>query len=194
MKRCSKCRTYKPFSAFTKNTQRLKYDGLELWCKACKKVYNLSKTSKLHFAQTLPEALYRFFTPGKPDECWPWEGCIDSEGYGYIGFKSKAYKAHRVAWSTHRGSIPTGLFVCHHCDVRSCVNYVDHLFLGTCADNSRDAAIKGRAAKKLNVPEDIRLIRQLFSTMTWAEIAKKFDVHISLIAKIKSGLCHRHTK
>lgn len=72
------------------------------------------------------------------------EGCIEVEkkaknGYGYIG----RFLAHRVVYEGAFGPIPKGMFICHKCDNPSCIN-IDHLFMGTPKDNTRDMIRKGR--------------------------------------------------
>lgn len=74
--------------------------------------------------------------------CHVWLRPLKS-GYGQMCVIGKVEKAHRLSWILFRGEIPDGLCVCHHCDNPSCVN-IDHLFLGTFADNNSDRHKKGR--------------------------------------------------
>jgi hypothetical protein len=87
----------------------------------------------------------RFFTPGRPDECWEWTGGRAGKGYGqFYDDDHKAVGAHRFAWSLSNGRpVPPGVHVMHSCDNPPCVNPA-HLSIGTCADNLRDCAAKGR--------------------------------------------------
>lgn len=54
--------------------------------------------------------------------------------------------AARKAWIAAHGPIPAGLEVMHDCDNPPCRN-LEHVRLGTHADNMRDKAEKGRAPR-----------------------------------------------
>ena len=79
----------------------------------------------------------------KTEGCWLWRGPKGRAGYGAYRIKRRMHFAHRLAWAEVHGPIPSGLFVCHHCDNPPCVNPA-HLFIGTQKDNRRDCTAKGR--------------------------------------------------
>lgn|SRR3990167_459892 len=57
----------------------------------------------------------------KTEGCWLWTGA-KSRGYGQMGVRGKLVQAHRYAYESLVGLIPTGLELDHLCRNHACVN------------------------------------------------------------------------
>jgi hypothetical protein len=128
-----------------------------------------------------------------------WSGGRFQAGYGSFMLPTpkgwRAHYAHRMAWEMARGPIPTGMFVCHRCDVRACVN-IDHLFLGTNTDNMRDAKEKGRHAHgethgRTRLTE-VQAVEILEATGTQESIAARYGITRQSVSDIRRGARWRH--
>lgn len=126
--------------------------------------------------------------------CWLWNrGCSTKHRYGIMYLQGSMRYAHRLAWIAFKGHIPSDKFVCHKCDVPSCVN-PDHLFLGTHQDNMADMARKGRrrhkscgarAGRAVLTEAQVREIRA--DTRGPRELARLYGVTHPTIIGIRNG-------
>ena len=132
--------------------------------------------------------------------CWNWRGGISDSGYGVISVHNRSVGAHRASFEAHIGAIPSGLYVCHRCDNRACVNPA-HLFLGTAKDNTLDMHTKLRANPQrgeqhhaATLTEDVvRSIRGfLASGGRQAEAARRFNVNARQVGRIARRERWRH--
>lgn len=131
------------------------------------------------------------------DGCWLWTGPLFHEGYGCVcvsGRRQPLY-AHRLSYELFIGPIPVGKSVLHRCDVKNCVDPA-HLFLGTHADNMRDAAAKGRMpggpGPKLTV-QTVKQARQLRAEgVGYDALAEHFGVAWCTIWQAVNGVSWKH--
>lgn len=157
---------------------------------------------------TKSERMEAFTQRGADCDCWEWAGTIDKDGYGRVGGREEFAKlrAHRVAYEIARGDIPSGLYVCHSCDNRRCVNPA-HLWLGTCKENLADMVAKGRGGKngrpgshsvgsenpnaKLSA-DVVREIRASRPQHSLREMAKRYGITKSSVCDIVSRRSWAH--
>lgn len=55
------------------------------------------------------------------DDCWPWLGGLDEDGYGsFCPTHATRVRAHRFAYELSVGAIPVGLEIDHRCHDQAC--------------------------------------------------------------------------
>jgi hypothetical protein len=76
-------------------------------------------------------------------ECDEWDSARDWKGYGRIKLDDKVYGAHRIVMMQEVGYLAPEQNVLHRCDNPPCIR-LDHLWVGSQADNAHDRDEKGR--------------------------------------------------
>jgi hypothetical protein len=140
-------------------------------------------------ARTVEEKLKVQHTVDPDTGCWNWTGPLRN-GYGQVcTARSKHVLAHRAAYQLFVGEITDGLYVCHRCDNRRCMN-PEHLFLGTALDNAQDMVSKGRQASGVKLAtkltaDQARAIRE--DGRKYREIAPDYGITFAMVGHIKRG-------
>jgi len=127
------------------------------------------------------------------NECWEYQGYLDRDGYGRIGYQYKHYAIHRLIYEfSNFCKINKNQLVCHSCDNPSCIN-PKHLFLGTTQDNNLDKMVKWRHAygnrvnsSKLTDDIVVELLRNVYDGRfyTRMEISKYYSISYETIVDI----------
>lgn len=146
------------------------------------------------FSQRLENMIERIPQTG----CWIWMGCTSKKGYGTTSYNGKMTLAHRASYMDFIGPIQDGMYVCHHCDVKSCINPY-HLYEGTHLQNTLDALSRGQITlgernsqaklKAENIPEIFAAGKGPADRQRMAE---KFNVTVHAIRDVQRGKNWKH--
>jgi len=131
--------------------------------------------------------------------CEAHKGALTRFGYGTATSPAtgRSGRAHRVAWEQAYGPIPSGMIILHKCDNRACVK-LQHLHLGTLADNNRDRAAKGRNShvhgtrhpRAKLTEEQVIAIRR--STLPHNHLARLYGITNSTVSAVQRGIIWAH--
>jgi len=136
------------------------------------------------------------------DACWEWAAARFTAGYGKVALprSRKLEGAHRIAWLLTYGPIPNDLWVLHRCDNPPCCR-PDHLFLGTCKNNSDDMIAKGRhprvgvsvpsVNRKLSADRILEIRARAVAGESHRAIALALNINRRTIDRIVSGALYR---
>lgn len=159
--------------------------------------------------ENTPAVMWSRVLKGAPDDCWPWTGYRNEQGYGRVETQGKMYYAHRVifelanpgaiTWEAPKDKSHRG-FLMHTCDNPKCCN-PSHLRICTHAENMADKKAKGRAPDfrgalgpraKLTEEQVIEIRRKKNAGVTKDALATEYGVSPSSISHICYGRTYQN--
>lgn len=164
-------------------------------CKYCLNEYSGYRTSK--YCTPLCSVMSKT-EKDSDSKCINFTGNKCRFGYGTLRFRGIDMKTHRAVWECHNGKIPEDKIIRHKCDNPSCCN-IDHLAIGSHAENSKDMTDRNRQAygvkngsAKLNddLVREIRILRDL--GMGLSELGRQYGVTPTAIQSIEKRKSWKH--
>lgn len=87
-------------------------------------------------------------------DCREYQGRRTRDGYGVRSMSGVEVYLHRWVWAQVNGPIPPKMEIRHTCDNPPCF-LLEHLLIGTHADNMRDKVERGRQRSGRSKPKDV---------------------------------------
>ena len=128
----------------------------------------------------------------KSDKCWIWNGAKNKSGYGRFSMQGNPYAiASRASYELFKGQIKAKAFVCHLCDIPSCVN-PEHLWIGNHVENMKDMTRKGRQHRKLTAKDAIGIRRSWKRGASNASLCEQFKITCGTVSSIVNRRIWKH--
>lgn len=130
------------------------------------------------------------------NDCWPWLGHTDKDGYGRVSLNSSQWLAPRIAVSLVN-KMPCNLQIRHLCNNPICVN-PKHLIPGTSKEDCEDRRRAGtmllgeKSPKSKLTDKDIREILRLNKIINIKNIAALYKVSPNTINSILLNKTWKH--
>lgn len=139
----------------------------------------------------------------KTDTCWLFAGALPANKYAPFSYKYTQMNAHRAVLLWETGEPKPGLFACHKCRNKHCVN-PEHLYWGTCSENHQDKIRDGNCHLSNTHGEDRigtklsnNTVRHIWidlidNSRDLATIAQRYGTNIKVVSSIKAKKSWRY--
>lgn len=127
---------------------------------------------------------------GGPDDCWPWTGYTNDDGYGEFYIDGRMHGAHELAVTFTTGEVRAPrLDTCHSCDNPPCCN-PRHVRFGTRHSNVLEMVQRGRGRNNGRLtPEVVRELRERRAAgARQQDLAQQYGITDGQVSMIVRGL------